>query len=79
MNHKEIVRLSKRAYNDAKASDVRGNMKPYELWMVPFVLNLFAMAQQIEREACAKMVEEMGIEGYGTLDIAVAIREERLI
>lgn len=27
-----------------------------------------------EREACAKMCEDMGIEGYGTLAIASAIR-----
>ena len=27
-----------------------------------------------ERKACAKLVEQMGIEGYGTLAIAAAIR-----
>ncbi len=27
-----------------------------------------------ERERCALLVEQMGIEGYGTLAIAVAIR-----
>jgi hypothetical protein len=27
-----------------------------------------------ERERCAVLVEQMGIEGYGTLAIAVAIR-----
>ena len=27
-----------------------------------------------EREACAKLVEQMGIEGYGTLAIAASIR-----
>jgi len=27
-----------------------------------------------EREACAVLVEQMGIEGYGTLMIAAAIR-----
>jgi predicted glutamine amidotransferase len=33
--------------------------------------NLIAAA---EREAIANLVEQMGIEGYGTLAIAVAIR-----
>jgi hypothetical protein len=27
-----------------------------------------------EREACAKLCEQMGVEGYGTLFIAAAIR-----
>jgi len=27
-----------------------------------------------EREACAKVCEDMGIEGYGTLAIAASIR-----
>ena len=30
-----------------------------------------------ELEACAKLVEQMGIEGYGTLAIAAAIRARR--
>ena len=33
--------------------------------------NLVAAA---EREACAKLCEQMGVEGYGTLFIAAAIR-----
>jgi protein-disulfide isomerase-like protein with CxxC motif len=28
-----------------------------------------------EREACAKLVEDLGIDGYGTLAIAAAIRQ----
>lgn len=31
-------------------------------------------AVKAEREACALLVEQMGIEGYGTLAIAAAIR-----
>jgi hypothetical protein len=31
-------------------------------------------AVAVEREECAVLVEQMGIEGYGTLAIAVAIR-----
>lgn len=39
--------------------------------------SLEALARLItsaERESIAKLVEQMGIEGYGTLAIAVAIR-----
>jgi hypothetical protein len=32
-------------------------------------------AIEAEREACAKICEEMGIEEYGTLAIAAAIRK----
>ena len=32
------------------------------------------IAIKAEREACAKLCEFMGIEGYGTLAIAAAIR-----
>lgn len=30
-----------------------------------------------EREECAKLVEEMGIDGYGTIAIGLAIRERK--
>ena len=35
-----------------------------------------SQARVSERHACADKVEQMGIEGYGTLAIAVAIRKE---
>lgn len=31
-------------------------------------------AVKVEREACAQLTEQLGIEGYGTLAIAAAIR-----
>ena len=33
-----------------------------------------ALVAAVEREAIASLVEQMGIEGYGTLAIAAAIR-----
>ena len=39
-----------------------------------FVLDFIQAAVATEREACARLVEDMGIEGYGTLAIAAAIR-----
>lgn len=39
-----------------------------------FVLDLAQASTATEREACARLVEEMGIKGYGTLAIAAAIR-----
>ena len=33
-----------------------------------------ALVAAAEREACAKVCEDMGIEGYGTLAIAASIR-----
>ena len=34
------------------------------------------MVTLAERERCATLVEKMGMEGYGTLAIAAAIRKE---
>ena len=34
-----------------------------------------AQGKRVEREWCALLVEQLGIEGYGTLAIAAAIRE----
>jgi hypothetical protein len=41
-------------------------------------LSAFSMVNKLidfERKKCAQMVERMGIEGYGTLAIAAAIRK----
>jgi hypothetical protein len=41
------------------------------------VLKLVNAALDAEREQHASMVESMGVEGYGTLAIAAAIRQRR--
>jgi hypothetical protein len=39
-------------------------------------LNVFAkLVAATEREACAKVVEQAGMEGYGTLAAALLVRE----
>ena len=38
-------------------------------------IDMLKPAIEAEREACAKLCEEMGIEEYGTLAIAAAIRK----
>jgi protein-disulfide isomerase-like protein with CxxC motif len=42
----------------------------FDLMMVRVVMK----AVEAERESCALLVEQMGIEGYGTLAIAASIR-----
>ena len=42
-----------------------------------FIYKLVNWALDIEREECAKLVEEMGIDGYGTIAIGLAIRERK--
>jgi hypothetical protein len=39
------------------------------------VLKLVNAAVAAEREACAKVVEQAGIDGYGTLAAALLVRE----
>lgn len=45
----------------------------FDLMMVRVVTK----AVEEERESCALLVEQMGIEGYGTLAIGMAIRQRR--
>lgn len=39
------------------------------------LVRLVAIAEQYEREKCARLVEQAGIDGYGTLVAAVMIRD----
>ena len=39
------------------------------------IFKLVNWAVDREREACAKLCEEMGTEGYGTIAIGIAIRD----
>jgi hypothetical protein len=65
MNRDDIIRMARDAgyaWTEATALDFSR-------------LNRFAaLVAAAEREAIANLVEQMGIEGYGTLAIAVAIR-----
>ncbi len=62
MNNEDVDRLLAQAVREAE---------PNELYKYRFA-KLVAAA---EREACAKVVEQAGIDGYGTLAAALLIRE----
>jgi hypothetical protein len=62
MNNEDVDRLLAQAVREAE---------PNELYKYRFA-KLVAAA---EREACAKIVEQAGIDGYGTLAAALLIRE----
>ena len=42
-----------------------------------FLKKFAALVAAAEREACAKTVEQAGIDGFGTLAAAAAIRERK--
>jgi hypothetical protein len=60
MTDDEIFSLAHFAYNEAKARDFRQKMKPFELWMFPFILKFHSLIQEMEREECAKLCDEQG-------------------
>jgi hypothetical protein len=62
MNNEEVDRLLAQAVREAG---------PNELYKYRFA-NLVAAA---EREACAVVVEQAGMDGYGTLAAALLVRE----
>ena len=66
MNDRDnIIRMAREA-GWQYADDDRG----YEpLW------RFAALVAAAEREACARLVEDLGIDGYGTLAIAAEIRQ----
>jgi hypothetical protein len=67
MNRDDIVRMAREV----------GISVPWDQEPVPFVLlERFAeFAAAAEREACARVVEQAGIDGYGTLAAALLVRE----
>jgi len=69
------VRIMCEAYDLADRSDSEG----YNAVKV-MCSDVLAMIKELlaaEREACAQMVEQAGIEGYGTLAAAVRIRARK--
>ncbi len=49
-----------------------------QVFATPDVLERFAaLVASAEREACARICEDMGAEGYGTLAIAASMRQRR--
>ena len=68
MNRDDIIRMAREVWGDDSG-------KP---WHESAVTHLEAFANLVaaeEREACALVVEQAGIDGYGTLVAALLIRE----
>jgi hypothetical protein len=66
MNAEDIVRMAREA-----GGDDWGIFRDFMPELEHFA-NLVAAA---EREACAKVVEQAGLDGYGTLAAALLVRE----
>jgi hypothetical protein len=65
MNRDDIIRMAQEAgYGDALA-DLHA----------PALERFAALVAAAEREACAKVVEQAGIDGYGTIAAALLVRE----
>lgn len=65
MNSGDIIRLAREAgYGDALA-DLHA----------PALERFAKLVAAAEREACAKVVEQAGIDGYGTIAAALLVRE----
>jgi len=67
MNRDDIIRLAEQAgvHEGGTANWVNGNRWEQFAFLVAAA----------EREACAKVVEQAGIDGYGTLAAALLVRE----
>ncbi len=65
MNRDDIVRMAREAgYGDTLA-DLHA----------PALEHFANLVAATEREACAKVVEQAGLDGYGTLAAALLVRE----
>ena len=71
MTREDIIELAKNAAEQAPREDWNTNAWVFGEEMLEYFADLVAAA---EREACAKVCEQAGIEGYGTLAAAVMIR-----
>jgi hypothetical protein len=67
MNRDDIIRLAEQAgvHEGGAANWVNGNRWEQFAFLVAAA----------EREACARVVEQAGIDGYGTLAAALLVRE----
>lgn len=68
-NRDDIIRMAKES------------LMPYywrtgEITYIDKLEHFADLVAKSEREACAQKVEEMGIDGYGTLAIAASIRAQ---
>ena len=69
MNRDDIIRMAQEAGLPAFIYPELISERDWKL-----IERFAALVAAAEREACAKVCEDMGIEGYGTLAIAASIR-----
>ena len=72
MNRDDIISMAKKAGAKKTYHRFSGNIS-YTM-LSEDIERFAALVAAAEREECADLVEQMGIEGYGTLVIAAAIR-----
>ena len=72
MNQEDIIRMAREACDIDKVDAWHNGF-----WTLTQeeLERFFHMAQAARREACAELCEQMGMNGYGTLAIAAAIRQ----
>ena len=67
MNRGDIIRMAREA--ELLDSDGTGYCP------IGYIERFAALVAAAEREACARVVEQAGIDGYGTLAAALLVRE----
>jgi hypothetical protein len=67
MNRDDIIRMAREA--ELLDSDGTGYCP------IGYIERFAALVAAAEREACARVVEQAGIDGYGTLAAALLVRE----
>jgi len=80
MTRDDTIRMAEQAgfVIDQEAKKYQPNCVSHTHYLIDEPLTRFeVLVRADEREACAQMVEQMGIAGYGTLAIAGAIRVRR--
>jgi hypothetical protein len=70
MNRDDIIKLAREAGEYADQ-----HHEKHDSWLEAERLQFAALVAAADRERIAALVEQMGIDGYGTLAIAAAIRK----
>jgi len=69
MTKEDIIRMAREAGLMVETSD------GWDVWQPDNLESFAALVAAAEREACAVVVEQAGIDGYGTLAAALLVRE----
>jgi hypothetical protein len=77
MSEKEILKLAKNCHAKAKTRDFRERMKPFESWMVAWIIDFYKVSTSMERENCARLCDEFQKRDVGMqpAECAGAIRQ----